>query len=55
LLKLHHNAQLLRKVACDKLESATAALRFTIAKRPKLLLHQRKVKKSPDLMAMVSQ
>jgi hypothetical protein len=35
--------------------SAKATLRFTIAELPELLLHQRKVKKSPDLMAAVSQ
>jgi hypothetical protein len=55
LLKLHDNAQLLRKVACDQLKSAARTLRFTIAEQPELLLQQRKVKKSPDLMAAVGQ
>jgi hypothetical protein len=55
LLKLHHNAQLLRKVACDQLKSAAGTLRFTTVEQPEPLLHQRKVKKSPDLTAAVSQ
>jgi hypothetical protein len=34
LLKSHHNAQLLRKVACDQRRSLAAPLRFTVADQP---------------------
>jgi hypothetical protein len=46
LLKLHHNAQLLRKVACDQLRSAAATLRFTTVEQPEPLFQQRKVNMS---------
>jgi hypothetical protein len=35
--------------------SAAPSLRFTIAEQPELLIHKRKVKKSTDLIAAVSQ
>jgi hypothetical protein len=46
LLKLHHNAQLLRRVACDQRRSSAVPLWFTVAEQPEPLLHQRKIKNS---------